>query len=435
MYKVIEAVAKSTYLPAWWVEAIAIEYTDCREFATRNEIWTFNFDRVSQASLEQAVQSHRTIVQGPVIHNIHKAVFSDRTLLGLISNIPVPIVLEPDDAIAEGPISDYSFNFNPNPIDVWDPKLNFDRYFQVRDSDGLWQWHVADFVSVEGRSYGKWVSSEVDLEPLDQIHERLASLRNPVIKPCEPGHADFKSKVESFYQWLDEIRRPVLLALADVHAARRSARQDLSKATKGIPPILSRFESFTVRNNEIYSRFFAAPVFFSASREHAIRAETLASSVKGDRELVQKLDELYQERATAIIIGVACLEAFINSVGFEHFPKVWTHIEKLSVLDKWQLFLVLKDQGSLFARDKQPYQFLVELMYSRNYLVHFKTEYNKVKPCGNRLASHVEYHWMPRKLVRDLPVRLPQLIKDFCQATGVPVPTWLTPHPGLGWLK
>ena len=247
-------------LPQWWVEAVAIEYTDCRDFATRDEIWTFNFDRVSQQTLEKAVLSHRIVVYGTIWHNVHDVVFRQRLIQRMVSDIPVPLVKEPHDAIGEGPISDYHFPFLGNPVDVWDPKLDFSTHFQVLDVRQLWQWHIADFVPVEGCTYGKWISSEVDLEPLDQIRDRLASLRNPVIKPDEPGHAEFKSKVDNFYQWLDQIRQPILHALEDVHRAKRLAQASPSKATKDTPPLLSRFETFTVQRGEICSRFFVAPV-------------------------------------------------------------------------------------------------------------------------------------------------------------------------------
>ncbi|NOR77210.1 MAG: hypothetical protein GQ523_01985, partial [Methanophagales archaeon] len=48
MHKIIEVVAQKMELPCWWIEAIAIEYTECREYATRDEIWAFNSDKLSE---------------------------------------------------------------------------------------------------------------------------------------------------------------------------------------------------------------------------------------------------------------------------------------------------------------------------------------------------------------------------------------------------
>lgn len=102
MHKLISSVANKMSLPTWWVEAIAIEYTDCRDFATRNEIWTFNFDRVSPQMLENAVRSHAVVVREPIWHNVSRAVLGHRTIERLAGGIPVPLSKENGDAIAEG---------------------------------------------------------------------------------------------------------------------------------------------------------------------------------------------------------------------------------------------------------------------------------------------------------------------------------------------
>ena len=430
MYRVIKTVAEKMNLPYWWVEAIAIEYTQCREYATRDEIWTFNFDKLSERDLEKAVRSHRIVVYGILMHNVLTAVWSSRTIERLVSDIPVRLVEEPNDVIAEGPVSDYHFPFLGNPIDVWDPKLDFSSHFQVLDEGQLWQWKIAEFVTVEGRKYGKWISSEIDLEPLDQVHEKLASLRNPVIKLGEPGHADFKVRVEQFYRWLDELRRPILSALEEIHARRR-AQASFSKVTKSEPPLISRFETFTVRDSEFYTKFFAEPVFFRGCRQHAAKAEELATSVKDNKELVAKLDEIYQERASAIILGAACAEAFINGLGFEQFPDLWKNIEKISLNAKWQLYLELKGKGDVFDPSREPYQSLAQLARSRNSLVHFKRLYQKVHRISNREVTHLELV-LPRNFVRYLPSRLEQLIRELCGVTNLQIPPWLTPK--TGWM-
>jgi len=430
VHRVIKTVAEKMNLPYWWVEAIAIEYTQCREYATRDEIWTFNFDKLSEGDLEKAVRSHRVVVYGILMHNVLATVWSSRTIERLVSDIPVRLVEEPNDVIAEGPVSDYHFPFLGNPIDVWDPKLDFSSHFQVLDEGQLWQWKIAEFVPVEGRKYGKWISSEIDLEPLDQVHEKLASLRNPVIKPREPGHADFKVRVEQFYHWLDELRHPILSALEEIHARRR-AQASFSKVTKSEPPLISRFETFTVRDSEFYTKFFAEPVFFRGCRQHAAKAEELATSVKDNKELVAKLDEIYQERASAIILGAACAEAFINGLGFEQFPDLWKNIEKISLNAKWQLYLELKGKGDVFDPSREPYQSLAQLARSRNSLVHFKRLYQKVHRISNREVTHLELV-LPRNFVRYLPSRLEQLIRELCEVTNLQIPPWLTPK--TGWM-
>jgi len=52
MHKIIKKIAKKMNLPPWWVDAITIEYTECRDYATREEIWTFNLDKLSEKDIE-----------------------------------------------------------------------------------------------------------------------------------------------------------------------------------------------------------------------------------------------------------------------------------------------------------------------------------------------------------------------------------------------
>ena len=89
MHQIVKAIAEKMKLSDWWVQAIAIEYTDCREYATGDEIWKFNFDKVSEHDLEQAVRSHRVVVFGTLVHNVHEPVRSFRAIERLASDIPV----------------------------------------------------------------------------------------------------------------------------------------------------------------------------------------------------------------------------------------------------------------------------------------------------------------------------------------------------------
>ena len=60
-------VSSKLKLPYWWVESIAIEYLNCREFAEHDEIWSFNFDLISKQELIEAVQTEKIVVSSPII--------------------------------------------------------------------------------------------------------------------------------------------------------------------------------------------------------------------------------------------------------------------------------------------------------------------------------------------------------------------------------
>lgn len=424
-HRVIRKVAKKMKLPRWWVEAIAIEYTKCREYATGDDIWTFNFDKLLEKDLEEAVRSHHVVVYGILIHNVIPGLYGTRFIRSLHTRIP-PFVEELNDIVPEGLVSEYHFPFLTNSIDVWDPKLSFSRCFQFRDNYKIWQWKIAEFITVKGRHYGKWVSSEIDLEILDEMNTKLIDLRTNIIKPGESGHPEFKKRVVQFYQELDKIRKPILNTLKDIHVKKRSSIKEYPKVVEGIPPKLSHYEKFTVIENEIHTKLIAAYIFFRGCNQHSTKAEKIYNSAKDDSELIRKLDEIYQERASAIILGQACLEAFINDKGFEHFPKLWKLIEeKLSLINKWKLFLILKGKSDVYDSGREPYQSLKSLINKRNYLIHFKPKYEKVIRKGKKATTNLE-KTLEKKFVSNLPNRIKQLIKELCKATNLKVPTWIT---------
>ncbi len=417
-------------LPYWWVEAIAVEYTACREFATRDEIWTFNFDKLTESDLIKALETHRVVIYFPLVHNVLPDVFGARTLERMFSGIPVGLCAEHNDAIPEGLVSDRHFPFYLNPLDIWDTKLSLLDHFQVYDDGKFWQWRFAKFVVAEGHNYGKTLSDEVDLEAFDMVQDKLAVLRNPVIKPGESGHAEFKMKVEDFYRWLDDLRSPILSALERLHYKKRHSRSSFPKVTNCEPPLLSRFESFTIRDGCFHTRFLGEAIFFRGCRQHAIKAEELAQE---EGSSIMKLDEVYQERANAIVLGAACLEAFINHLGYDTFAKYWDSVEKLSLTDKWKIYLALAGKGDKFNSGKEPYQSLSKLRKSRDLIMHSKSLFQKVTQNKNKTFTHTEID-MPRKFVHELPSRIEDLIRELCEATELSIPVWLTPMPNLGWM-
>jgi hypothetical protein len=420
----VRSVARQRGLPAWWVEAMAVEYCDCRDYATRDEIWTFTFDRVTETDLKDAIDNHRVVVHGLLFHNVHEAVQRSRMLRGLIGRSPYGIAEHEGDVLPDGPVSPYHTPFLANPIDVWDPKLDFSRCFQVFDQGRIWQWRIADF-----DQSGTWTSGEVDLSPLAEISKRLRTLRNPVIKVGERGHEHFRAGVQAFYRWVDEVRMPILRALEKIHH-RRVAATTCSTYTATEPPLLSHFEMFTVKDNQLKTRFFAEPVFLRACRAHAGKAEELLGAVSGDIDLVEVLDHIYEARATAIVMGAMSCEAFVNGILLDEFPSLFASVEKLTPPAKYQLLLELKGSRS-YDSGKPPFQTLVELHRRRNGLIHYKRGYKNVLNLAGKTATSFGELLQPA-FVRDLAGNVEKLFRHVCNVTAIPLPRWLNaPDYGL----
>ncbi len=435
MSDIIERVSDKLKIPRWWVKAIAIEYTECRDYVTRDKIWTFNFNKITQEELEKAVSEHKVILHDFLFHNVHPAVLQNRMIDRMAGGVTVPLAEHSADVIPEGLVSKHYIPFQANPINVEDPKLGFSTHCQVFDNGHLYQWEIAKFVHVEGRRYGKFTSDYVNLEPFEEMQSKLRDLMNNFVKPSEIGHEGYKARVEAYYKQLDDIRRPILKELLQVHHKKLASVGEHSKVPKYQPSILSHFERFTVKNNDIQTKLYAEPIFYRGCWYHAKRAEKLYSSLRKDHETVDKLDLVYQERATAIILGVACFEAFINGLGFDNYPEIWKHIEQISIMKKCSIYFELSGKdSSLFNTGIEPYLSLKELIKKRDELIHFKRKYHPISHEISGVKTHIE-KLLPHEFIRIFPEKLKESIERFCRDNDLNVPNWLVPQPNLQWME
>ncbi|PKL69038.1 MAG: hypothetical protein CVV28_02675 [Methanobacteriales archaeon HGW-Methanobacteriales-1] len=418
-------------LPDWWIRSVIIEYLDCREYAERDEIWTFNFDLMTEEALDDALANKKVVVSGPIVHNVF--LDSSRLLRSMVSDI-TPVAVDETDLVAEGPISEYSAEFLSNPLDVWDPILGFSDYFQVYDEGRFWQWKIAELVPIPDEHYGEWVSSEIDLIPINEMALKLQEIRNNIIKPGEIGHADFKVIVEDFYKELKSIRETIIQQLWDIHLSKK-ANADFSKVSEVEPPSLSHFEKFTVKDGEMQTKIFAEAMFFWGSNDHSLKAEDIVNSCKDNSELIQNQDAIYQQRAIAVILGIACVESFVNGFGYEYFPNGWngqgwnrivrdkTNLGKIEALFN----AMGKGKGNDYDETEYPYNALKELITIRNSLIHHKGKYEPVI-VNTETKTKIGYD-----LSQDFVVNLPKLPKDviqkLCDAKGLNNPSWLNEKP------
>lgn len=200
-------------LPYWWVESIAIEYLNCREFASSDEIWTFNFDLISKEDLINAVKTEKIVISSPIIQYPSLGA----NLLKNLKNYFLGLDDVTEGFIIEGNISKDNFPDKVEFLDFWDPKLSFSEYFQVYDDGKFWQWKIAESTPIKGKSYNHWVSSLIDLAPINDMDIKLIKIRNKRIEPGKPGNAEFKLEVENFYEELKKVRTEIISQLWEIH--------------------------------------------------------------------------------------------------------------------------------------------------------------------------------------------------------------------------
>jgi hypothetical protein len=355
-----------------------------------------------------------------LFHNVALDVLKPRLLLALIGAAPAVLPRDPSDLIPEGLASTSAVPFYANSLDVDDPKRGFSTHVQVLDNGRFWQWRVADFISVPGRSFGKFVSTEIDLEPLDQVYGKLLALRN-----ARKGmtQADFGRNAKEFYRWLDEIRRPIFSELERLHQHKRNAARLFPKAIKKAPPTLSHYERFTVMKHDIHTRLYAEGIFFRSCLVHARRARELFAAVKAG-SAADALDRVYEARAMAIIAGAACCEAYFNGLGYERIPD-WSRYERsMDLLEKWRRLTSSCAGVSATGSSRESLGTLHQLKKCRNELIHYKPRFRKVVRARGAVSTAAE-SLMPKAFSEELPARIEQLIRNLCQAASEPTPPWL----------
>ncbi|MNW42107.1 hypothetical protein D3C74_192700 [compost metagenome] len=418
-------------MPAWWVEAIAIEYLNCREYGFNQggRFWNFNFDKIDEQELTEALNEKKIIIpHGTLMHNLNESVYRTRILELLFSTVPLYICEEESDAIVEGLSSKNRFLFSSNGIDAVDPKLELNPHFIVYENGNFYQWKFAEFESVEGRHYGKFTSQVVDLEVFDQEYERRAQLHEMWVS--EKGNTSaLIDKIQEHYDWIDSIRNSLLKRLYEIHVEKLKDYKP-SKVTENKAPQLSRFESFTIKEGKYHTKSLGAPIFFNSLVAHVKAVNSLYQGCKHEVELIPKLDKIYQESASAVILGASCLESFINELGYKYYADIWDSSgEKMSVDGKIDLILKLKNVENPFIKGVEPAATLGHLIQSRNHLVHNKPKYEQVKKYQNSIVSAMNYY-LRKDLIQDLDKRVKLIIETICEKIDTGVPGWLN-NPSL----
>lgn len=428
---IIDKLSKQMKLPYWWVEAIAIEYTECREYGVGDEgIWEFNFEKIKEKDLEDALKNHKIVISScTIFHNIRDEVLKTRMMEGLVSGLVVPLTTDISSCIVDGLASDFYIPFYFNPIELVDPKQHLNEYFLVYENNELWQWKFADIVAVEDRNYHKHISNHVDLEEFDKkydIYKELYVEKNQ----NKLSSVLLENKIAEYFKWIDSIRRPLLSELYDLHKHKKNSPDYKSKATKGRPPQMSRFESYKIDlngngSNHYLFKMDSAPIFYQSCCQHEKKSREIISSIRSAKELPPRLDSIYQEKALAIITGIMCIEAFINSIGYEMLPEIWDRQEKLTLTDKIKVLLSLKGaENSDFNTSIEPFSTFINCITSRNWLVHSKPKYEPAKNYKQKIMTPTEYY-LRDELIFNLPKRLKELIEHLCMNLNKNNPAWL----------
>lgn len=419
--------------PDWWKQAIIIEYLDCRDYGFNKDgrFWSIDFNKITPEQLKDCLNERKVIIpHGTLLHNINDSVYRTRILELLVSSVPTHLCEEESDGIVEGLSSKNYFMFEPNPVEIVDPKLELNSRFIVHENGEFYQWSFAELESVGDRHYGKYSSHLVDIEVFDEEYERRSQLHKMWLS--ENGNTPaLIDKIREHYSWIDSIRTPLLNKLYEIHKEKLKKFIPY-KVTVDKAPQLSRFESFTVKEGKYHTKSLAAPIFYNSLVTHVSAVNELYKGCKHEIELIPKLDKIYQESASAVILGSSCLESFLNELGYNYLPDIWDSTgEKLGIDGKINLILQLK-KAEPFIKGEEPGASLYSMIQSRNHLVHNKPRYEPVKKFQNSVVSSMNY-FLRKELILNLDKQIKLIIDQICEKIGISAPGWLK-NPSL-WSK
>jgi hypothetical protein len=418
---------KESYIPTWWHQALAVEYLPCRDFSKGDRIAAFDFSRVTKEMMTACFLEHSIVSFGTVVHNVDSATYSARSLFSLFSSVVRPVVNKDKFAIyPQGVVSEYNFPHLTNPIDVCDPIESFGSHIQVLDNGVLYQWEIAAFEGVEGRHYGRWTSDYTDLSEFDKTYDEFQNLMR--YKSGKDFVLEtYVARAQAYIEHLQRLRMKAFVDLKDVHEdLKRKDKTSRKKVVPYKPPALSHFETMEIKDGEIYTTCFIAPIFYRAALKHCMLALEKSKGVIHPHVL----DEIYEERAQAIIMAVACLEAIANDIGNTAHTENWSFLQRLTLVEKLQFMYSACTRSVAFDKSKHPFQFLLKLVGARNEMIHFKSEYSKCKVVANSAVSKME-SVLGADLIEKLPSVLSDSIKHIYSTLQLPNPEWVTNQ--VGW--
>jgi len=381
------------------------------------------------------IPTKKVVINGSILfHNIRPEDLKARMLLGLIGTPMIP--LGKDIIIPEGLVSSYSFPFQANPIDVWDPKLGFSSYAQILDEGSLYQWKIAEFsADYHPDPHKGWFRSDfLDLESLRIINDELQVLRNEPIPTDTPALETLRSRINEKYDGLEKERKTIRQKVLEYH---QSKQQSLVVAETGLlakpPPVVTYLDSIQISDGKYRIRSHIEPLLYRSALKNLTEAKKIIEKRKTrEFEAVLIVDEI-EASALCILAVVSCLEAYINFVAQEYCPTVWDIFERMGVRQKWVFLPHILGSSDCFEVDKEPYKSFIQLVAWRNRIIHYKHELKKPKNLGNRRQVSKAY-WICNAAKAQIAVDTTRaMIERLSEKTSVPRPQWL--YKSGEWLR
>jgi hypothetical protein len=423
---IIERVSERFGLPEWWVEAVAVEYFDCRKYLVDGHFWSFDFNMLTNEDKEEIPRKRVVVGSFILFQNLRPEDLKTRMLLGMVG---APIAPLHANIVAEGPVSDHYVPFQSNSIDDWDSKLGFGQYAQVSDDGRFYQWRISEFHSVPGSPRGWYKSDFLDLEPLRQINEEIRKLRNQPIPQDDDLLKSLRENASEAYANLERTRCSLRKRILEYHEANKRAA--ITPAVTGPPAVITYLDSFKIAKGkdgryEYRIQSHVEPLFYRRALEFLKETKEIVENRTRDKaEAISIVDEI-ESSAACIVFCALCLETYINLVGEEYCQKVWSDTyARANLATKWISIPYVLGSPDCFELNSKPYSDFIKVVKWRNQIVHPEVKFKKTQPIQDQKQASRIYSICNLKNAELAVETTRAMIVRLSNKTPIKIPSWL----------
>jgi len=418
----IAVISKQLKFPYWWVESVIVEYFPCRRYAESGELWTFDFNMLTDEDIKKIPEKKVVIPNLVLMQNVRPEDLSQRTMISMIGLPFTPF--DEADLIPEG-FANYTCFPSPlrNDISVWDHKLEFQQQSIVFDDHVFYQWTIAEPYNIESE-HRRWYKSDLfDLSKLDSINRTLQKYRNSnEIKNPTP---EFVKKIENEYNVLENEREMLRRKILEYHS-KNKPQITLKDVDVPKPPMLSYFEAIKLTENGYQVKTHMEPLFLRSAIRNLHRAKDARATRDANPKNYDALLDEIEYSSMCIINSTNCLETYINFVISKHLPEESKVFDATSShRQKWIWVPTALELSQKFKPTEPPFSNFSNLVKWRNNVIHHIPEYTSARgPVSHTFNQfNLENAKIAVKTVKEMVTSL--------SADGkIPLPRWIQTDMG-----
>ena len=423
---------EKTNLPDWWIRQVALERLDCRSFFTSENWIEYDLD-LDDEDLE-TVDSAEVLITGPygVFDGVDPISVTSRMTRGIGGSYFEPLE---EDMLDEGKLSSESFPQPGNPIETADPITSLSPKIYVRHGDDIYQWEVAELRNgILAGQEGRFPSRERSFQVSDEFpelfyraqrkHQEIHHVRNQVNSE-EISRDEGREKMQDLYDELQSLYSEYYDDIKEYSRNRLSEYEVQIEPRK--PPTLTGIDRAVRVDKEgnVHGKTSVEALTYRTAVQKALQARKAHEGLKEDRQ-VNYIEKELEYSATAIILSVQSLEAYINGIAQEEIPDYWENLERANIRAKWQTIPHLVTGEKVFESGEATFGKFTRAVSCRNRIVHFKKDAEEfVERDDYGYVSPVTKYTNHREAYKAVSA-VKEMIEQFADAQEESTPDWVS---------